>query len=197
VTASALDARPAAAHYERARCLERLGDGRAARREYARASDLDAVPMGAPARLDAEARRIARESGADFVDVAHRLEREAPHRLVGANVFVDHVHPSLAGHQHIARILARGLRRLDVPVARAAWAPSVYRDPPARVLLAARPELLQREYESRMLLHVLLGHDDDARREPVVLAERHPDLAGAADRMRDYLAMTKPAAAPP
>src|SRR5262249_34988565 len=62
--------RPAARPSALARCLERLGRWRPARRAYRHASDLDEVPLGAPTELNATIRRVATEEHVAFLDLA-------------------------------------------------------------------------------------------------------------------------------
>jgi lysophospholipase L1-like esterase len=119
--ALAIDDSHAGLHYELARTYHALGELAAARRHYRAASDLDRVPHGAPTHYDARLRQIARETGSLFVDVDAAFARASGAQLVGDDLFVDFVHPTLAGHQLIARTLLDELRRAGVPRPAEAW----------------------------------------------------------------------------
>src|SRR5207247_293546 len=104
-----LDPRPAIGEYLRGQCLDRLGRLGKARAAYRRASDLDEVPLGARSSFNTVIARVAAETGAQLVDVGGALAQASRHGLVGRELFFDHLHPTIAGHVVIARVLARSL----------------------------------------------------------------------------------------
>jgi tetratricopeptide (TPR) repeat protein len=182
-----IDRRPAALHYARARCLEALGRFRTARREYQRASDLDEAPLGAPSTVNRRTRSVAARTGAPFIDVEHAVERASVHRLVGRRWFVDGIHPSLAGHQLIAATIAAAFRRRGLPVPGDDWSSGAYCEPDPAAILREHPRLARREYESRILLHVMLGRSDRALREVRDGEERFPELRAAAQQIATFV----------
>jgi lysophospholipase L1-like esterase len=181
--AKRIDGRPAALHFARARCLERLGRLGAARAGYRKASDLDEIPCGIPTALNRMIRRVSEEEGARFADVAGGLARGRPAALVGNDLFVDYVHPNLAGNQRIAALLARTLLAFGLPSS----APAIdagYRDPAPAALLRAHPELVRQEHVSRVVLFLMLNRAAAAYREADTASRAFPDLAGAVDQIR-------------
>jgi lysophospholipase L1-like esterase len=188
----ALDPRPASAEYLRAQCLDALGRHGVARAAYRRASDLDEIPLGARSSFNAVIRRVADETGAQLVDVAGALARAAPHGLVGGQFFVDHLHPSVAGHVAIARVLAGAL---GAPEDGYVWP-----DPDA--LLADDPEARRHAVVAMIVLDMVLGRYDDARERFDAAEPTLPGLGwvrGALDQAQheDVVPMwTDPPAAP-
>jgi lysophospholipase L1-like esterase len=142
--AIAADPHPAIVHFGRAKCLDRLGRWEEAREAYRRASDLDEVPMGVPTSFNAVVRRTARDAGAVFVDVARRLDDDSPHRLLGNEVFMDHLHPNLLGNERIAAIIADRLRELGLPEPATAWVDG-YQDPDPAALRRENPKIAEME----------------------------------------------------
>ncbi len=160
--ARGIDRRPAILHYMRGKCLERLGRFANARVAYRLASNLDEVPLGAPTGFNDVMRQVAAEMNVPYVDVADALRRDSPHGLVGSALFVDHVHPSLAGHAAIARALAAALGA-DT---RAGAVP-----PPAP------PADVDRQIAiARIPLYFVLGWYDAAAQEAHAAAARYPDI---------------------
>jgi lysophospholipase L1-like esterase len=185
--ATRIDRRPASLHYARARCFEALRRWGAARREYERASDLDEIPLGAPSVLNLALRRLATRAGVLFVDVERAFARASPHGLVGRPWFVDHVHPTLRGHQLIAATIAASFQHHGIPVSRDQWAATRYQDVDPENILRARPKLERREYESRILLHLLLDRRDRALREVADGASQFPELRALATQIAGRL----------
>src|SRR5262245_48653390 len=150
--ARGLDPRPAVGAYLRAQCLDRLGRRGKARAAYRRASDLDEVPLGARSSFNAAIARVAAEAGAQFVDIAGGLARESPHGLVGRELFFDHLHPTIAGHVAIARVLAPSL---GAPATGYSW-------PDPDVLAAERPDARKLTVVATVALDIALGWYDAA-----------------------------------
>lgn len=181
-----IDRRPAALHYARARCFEALGRFGAARREYRHASDLDEVPLGAPSMLNVTLHRLAIRREVPFIDVERAFARASPHGLVGQSWFVDPVHPTLRGHQLIAATIAASLQRTGIPASEE-WAATRYEDLAPDDILQARPRFRRREYESRILLHLLLDRRDRALREVTAAAAEFPELRVVETQIADRL----------
>ena len=49
--------------------------------------------------------KTAKQTGSPFVDVRRRFEELSPGGIPGDELLVDHVHPSIRGHQLIAQML--------------------------------------------------------------------------------------------
>jgi lysophospholipase L1-like esterase len=150
--ALAIDARPALVQYARGKCLEALGRFDEARAAYVLASDLDEAPLGAPSQFNTILFAVARETGAEFVDVAGALDRRSEHGLVGSELFVDHVHPTVEGHFEIARALAAALGSADTGD----------RAPSPEAIAARRPDLKKVVHLANIVLYTTLGWYDTA-----------------------------------
>jgi len=148
-------------HYWRARCLEAVGAWDRARVEYRRASDLDAVPMGAPTSLNHVIRRTTEAAGGVFVPLAHPFERASPHGIPGDDVFVDYVHPNLRGNQRIAAILAGWLKTKGIPLPPREWTDGGYVDPDPDALACADPSIPAREHLIRAVCLLLIGQTEE------------------------------------
>ena len=102
-------------HWEIARCYRTLGQLDDARRHYRLASDLDAIPHGAPLKYNQILRELSRQHDTILVDVEQLLETHAEDRLVGNNLFIDLIHPNLKAHMLIAERLAESLMEAGLP----------------------------------------------------------------------------------
>jgi len=161
-----IDRRPALVQYARGQCLEALGRFGAARAAYRAASDLDAIPLGAPSSLRDLVRQVAIDTGAQFVDVVGALELRSPHGLVGSEFFFDHLHPTLVGHFEIARVLATALGAND----------TAYRGPDHAALLVMQRQVGRPLHVANLVLYVTLGRYDLAADELQKGAREYPEL---------------------
>lgn len=78
------------------------GDSATARREFARARDLDVVRFRAPGRFAAIAREVAARGEATYVPVEERFAL-ASGGMPGHDLFLEHVHPNRPGIAVLAR----------------------------------------------------------------------------------------------
>jgi lysophospholipase L1-like esterase len=96
-------------HFGRGRLLLEGGRGEEARLAFERARDLDALP----ARMTGDIRAILEEACArasvPWLDAQSVLEAADPTGIAGDDVFVDHVHPTAAGHLLLARAILRAI----------------------------------------------------------------------------------------
>lgn len=163
--AVAIDDRYADLWYRIATCERSLGMDDDARRDFRLASDLDAVPHGAPTSRNDIVRAVAARRGTLLTDVDAALTRASPGGLVGDDLFTDFVHPNLRAHQLIAGALATTLRDAGIPAAAARWRTEAWHDPDAEAILASQPRLRVREHLVRSFACVLARRDDCALRE--------------------------------
>lgn len=112
--AEEIDGQHALVAWRIARTLDRLGRTDLAAKAYRRARDLDICPLRMIGRLDEVLTAVAKKSGTSLVDAAGEIETASPDALPGSDWYVDHVHPTLQGHQKIADLLVE-------EVARAGW----------------------------------------------------------------------------
>lgn len=112
-----LDEGYANAHFLLAKLYEAAEQDTAARRSYLRAKDCDVCPLRMLEPMHAALQHVTRQTGTPFVDVRRAFEQQAELGIPGNDQLVDHVHPSLDGHQRIADLLFQRMveQRLVVP----------------------------------------------------------------------------------
>lgn len=103
--AVAIDPTHALTQYELGKCYEVLGDRDQARRAFIAARDADVCPLRMNSELEHALARVATETDTPLIDLHALLEEESPGGILGGFLLVDHVHPSVTGHQLIARRL--------------------------------------------------------------------------------------------
>ena len=64
---------------------------------------------------------VAATQNVPVVDVRRLIEKQTPDGIPGAEWLMDHVHPTITGHQAIAQALLEQLVQMDVVQPRAAW----------------------------------------------------------------------------
>ena len=104
--AEAIDDQYALLHWRIARCLDRLGQEAEAARRYRRAKDEDICPLRMFDSLHAFQQELAEKNNLPIVDARATLESRSPEGIPGNDWYLDHVHPTIAGHQEIARSIA-------------------------------------------------------------------------------------------
>lgn len=93
-------------------CLELIqGHADAAREALVRARDLDVCPLRMTSPLEAALDRVAGEFDVPMINAHAILEAESDQHILGDFWLVDHVHPSIEGHQKIALALAEEMKR--------------------------------------------------------------------------------------
>ena len=104
--AAAIDADYALLNFRIARVLDRLGRGSEALPYFEKAKDTDICPLRITAPLEQTLLRIAAETHTPLVDAAQIIAARSPAGIPGNDWYVDHVHPTIGGHQLIARTIA-------------------------------------------------------------------------------------------
>ncbi len=104
--AAGLDADNARLHFERGRCLERMGEGVRAHTAFVQARDLDPRPWRAPSSYNPLIRQVALAEGAALADVEQAFLQASPAAGVGWELMADHLHPSAPGQVLLARTIA-------------------------------------------------------------------------------------------
>lgn len=115
------DPRYAAAHYLRGRVLIGKGDTKAARQAFVQAREEDVCPLRAVEAIQETVRAVAVEWRIPVIDFAALVDRESKDGIPGADWFLDHVHPTIAGYQRLARELANELIGLKVASPQPSW----------------------------------------------------------------------------
>lgn len=119
--AEAIDPHYALVHWRIARCLDRLNRGKEASKHYLLAKDEDICPLRMLDRQYEFFQKVADETKTPLVDARAILEALSPDGIPGNNWYLDHVHPTIGGHQEIARAITAMLRESGIFAARREW----------------------------------------------------------------------------
>lgn len=103
-------------NFRMARCQDRLGQFDDARKNYVLARDRDICPLRMPGNLAEKLMAIARETQVPVIDAASSMAARSPQQIPGFNAFVDHVHPTIGGHQRMAQAIASTLHETNIVV---------------------------------------------------------------------------------
>ena len=101
--------RHAGLHYHVAKSLDAIGEHRDALSHYRIAKDEDLCPLRILESMRAVLREEAERHGAIWVDVASEFQQRSEPEAVGERWMIDHVHPSIPGHQLIAQTILERL----------------------------------------------------------------------------------------
>lgn len=126
-SAAAIDDQHALLAFRIARVHDRLGHTNEAREFYLRAKELDICPLRMVEEVYALQHQIAKETQTPIVDARRLLEAASPQALPGNDQYLDHVHPTVAGHQRIAQAIAAKLPEAGVIEPAAQWPPAARR----------------------------------------------------------------------
>ena len=120
--AEALDPAYALLSYRRGQALQALGRFEESYRAFARARQEDIVPLRALEEFNEALREVAARERVPLADVEARFRALSPGGIPGNNLFVDHVHPGIEGHQVVAEVvLDAAVRAGLVPLDAARW----------------------------------------------------------------------------
>ncbi|MBN1558605.1 tetratricopeptide repeat protein, partial [candidate division KSB1 bacterium] len=143
-----------------------------AKDEFIRAKDLDALRFRAPAEFNRIIHDIAAEHHMPLVAMDSAFAAVSPHGLIGDNIMIDHLHPTIQGYFIMAGAFYAAMRRsglvpspahqqLDLHTRQRTWGysrlDSLYGDLNIRILKAGWPFALQDE--PNMALNNFQPHD--------------------------------------
>lgn len=113
-----LDAEHALVHFRIARCLQDAGQTVAAKAAYQQALDQDVCPLRMTSALQKELQQLAAQAQVPLVDAEAAVEGLANQHhppaddaatgtpvIAGYDLYLDHVHPTIGGHQAIAEAI--------------------------------------------------------------------------------------------
>jgi lysophospholipase L1-like esterase len=103
--AARIDDQHAGLQYDLAKSYEAQGDFGAARQAYRRARDLDVCPLRIIQPLQDALQQVAQDTRTPLIPVRELFERNCRQGIPGGYLLVDHVHPSISGHQMIAELM--------------------------------------------------------------------------------------------
>lgn len=108
-----IDDRYAHAHYLHGRILEGLEKHDEARSAYQRALDEDVCPLRALSPMPGIVEKVAEDRDVPLVDFVSLVEEASPHGIAGEKLFLDHVHPTIAGHRMLAVAILDEMKSQD------------------------------------------------------------------------------------
>jgi len=177
--ALAVDDRHAHLHYLRGELLWRLKRPAEARAAFTRARDEDVCPLRALSSMTDVVRDVAKQSGTPLVDFEKVVASKSEHAVPGDDWFLDHVHPTIAGHRLLAERLLKILAAAGVLPAGSELSAAKEREIIARV--EGRIDRRAHAEALKNLSKVLgwAGKQDDAHRLALRAVELIPDDAEA------------------
>ena len=107
--AKKIDDQHAGLRYLLAKTHDSLGDLVSARREYVAAKENDICPLRILESMNQSILDTAASTGTPSVDVRHMYQEISEGGIPGGMYLMDHVHPSIEGHQLIADLIASKL----------------------------------------------------------------------------------------
>ena len=105
-------ARNAELHFQLGQAYLLAGEVDRARTHLLAAKEEDICPLRATEPIYAAITRVQNKSAVPMVDVRGFFELQTPDQLPGHESLIDHVHPTIRGHQQIAGLLLEEMRRL-------------------------------------------------------------------------------------
>ncbi len=124
-SARAIDDRFALVHFLMGRKYREVGRLRKAKRAFARALEEDICPlrMLAPMRKDMVA--TAKLTNTPLVNLQIEFEARSPGGITGNRWLIDHVHPTIKGHQLVAKILVGSLEKQGAVHLESGWSDDI------------------------------------------------------------------------
>ncbi len=139
-------------HHQRAEAFRAEGHLEHAREQYRLAQNTINANFGTTPARNALVMDLAERNGELILDIESIFEANSPHGLVGFNLFVDFLHPNLAGQQLLARSVFNFMRERAIPTG--AWRePGPLPSPEA--ILAESPTLGAQELRIRIVAEVM------------------------------------------
>ena len=112
--AVAIDSRNAELLYLLGMCYERLARYEEAWAWFVRAKDQDVCPLRILESMSQAVRDITRRHGVPLIEAHALLEAQTPDGILGDEWLLDHVHPSIRGHQLIAECLFQEMAKMGL-----------------------------------------------------------------------------------
>jgi len=116
-----IDGEYALTWYELGKCYDGLHDVKRARSAFLMAREHDICPLRVIQPLEEKLFRVARETGVPLVDMHTLLEAKSPGGILGDDWLVDHIHPSIEGHQLVADAILEEMARYGWVSLRDGW----------------------------------------------------------------------------
>ncbi len=102
-----LDPQHAGVHYFLGQYYFSIRDWELAEKHLCAAKEFDVCPLRATLAIQQTVREVARKHSVPFVDADDLFRSLSPHQIVGREWLIDHVHPTIEGHQRLGEALCR------------------------------------------------------------------------------------------
>jgi lysophospholipase L1-like esterase len=109
-----LDPRRAEFQFRLGQAWQQKGDFQQARMCFVQAKDEDICPLRATQEIYNAIANAKNKHGLHFVDVMGEFESLSPDGIAGRELLLDHVHPSIHGHQIIGRLIVDQIHRMGM-----------------------------------------------------------------------------------
>ena len=119
--AAAIDDQHAGLWYDLGKSYEAIGQYDLAATAYRQSRDLDLCPLRMVEPLYAALVDVAESTGTPVIPVRQLFEARCEHGIPGGFLLVDHVHPSITGHQMIAELLMDQMASEAILVPQSDW----------------------------------------------------------------------------
>lgn len=106
-----IDERDAGIQFRLGRAYLEAGRDEEARRALLRAKDEDICPLRLTEPLRAIIDTVAEDFQIPVVPVLREFDQRSPHGITGDEMMLDHVHPTISGHQLIADLLVQTMQK--------------------------------------------------------------------------------------
>ena len=177
--AAAIDDRHAGLHFNIGRALFAMERYPEAAKSFRRAREEDVCPLRALTNMLTIVRETAKNSEIPLVDfaaiVAGETLKQHGHNIPGRELFLDHVHPTIEGHEILAVAIVERLIEADIVTASTDWKEQVVPRVAQQVEASLSPE--KRAAALRNLAKVLnwSGKHDEAGHLALEALETLPD----------------------
>lgn len=119
--AATIDGEHALLAWRTARVLDRLGEAGQAKEFYQRAKETDVCPLRMIEPVFQIQHRLAAETKTPLVNARELIAARCAEGIPGSELYVDHVHPAIGGHQFIAAAIAAKLDETRLFPLAASW----------------------------------------------------------------------------
>jgi tetratricopeptide (TPR) repeat protein len=177
--AANIDDRVASLHEGLGRVLAALNRWDEAQAAFERAVDEDVCPLRASTEIQSAVRRFCRRNDVSMIDFPDLLTaaslRDHNQPIPGRELFLDHVHPTIAGHRLLATALVEELIRQGTIVPSSAWPETAVAQAAARIESRIDPEFHGVALRNLAKVLAWAGKHHEAGRSAFAALEHIPD----------------------
>ncbi len=119
--AADIDSRHAGLQYQIGKCYEILGRSPEAKQRFLRAKEEDICPLRILQPMNDIIKTLADRHHLQMVDVLAMIEERTPDGIPGDEWLLDHVHPTITGHQLIANSLIQTIGNMGLVQPTTGW----------------------------------------------------------------------------